>query len=60
MILPDVNLLVYAYDASATQHSVAAAWWKGRLNGKEVVGLAPVVIFGFLRLATHPRVFAIR
>ncbi len=57
MILPDVNLLVYAYDASATQHKAAASWWQRCLNGTEIVGLAPVVIFGFIRLVTHPRVF---
>lgn len=58
MIVPDLNLLVYAYDASSAQHRAAAAWWEGCMNGPEEVGLASVVVFGFLRLATHPRAFS--
>lgn len=57
MILPDVNLLIYAYDASSPLHAAAAAWWRDCLSGEEAVGLAPVVVFGFVRITTHPRVF---
>lgn len=58
MIVPDVNLLIYAYDAGSRHHHRARAWWEGCLNGTESVGLAPVVLFGFVRLVTSPRVFA--
>lgn len=57
MIVPDINLLLYAYDASSPFHAKAAAWWEACLSGVEPVGLAEVVIFGFLRLSTNPRVF---
>ena len=57
MIVPDINLLVYAYDSSSPHHKAAAAWWKGRILGAEEIGLATVVVFGFVRLCTHPRVF---
>ena len=57
MIVPDVNLLIYAYDASSPFHAAAAAWWQQCLSGEEPVGLAPVVLFGFVRISTHPRVF---
>lgn len=57
MIIPDANLLLYAYDSDSPFHRAAAKWWAGLLSGSEPVGLCPVVVFGFLRLATHPKVF---
>ena len=57
MIVPDINLLIYAYDSSSPQHQKAAAWWKDCILGSEEIGLATVVIFGFVRLSTHPKVF---
>lgn len=55
MILPDTNLLVYAYNSASPFHARAAAWWSGCMDGGETIGLAPVVVYGFLRLATNPR-----
>lgn len=57
MIVPDINLLIYAYDSSSPHHQKAAAWWKNCMLGSEEIGLASVVIFGFVRLSTHPKVF---
>ena len=57
MIVPDINLLVYAYDSSSPHHEAAAGWWKGCMTGSEEIGMATVVIFGWVRLCTHPRVF---
>jgi uncharacterized protein len=58
MILPDANLILYAYDLESPFHTVAAAWWTKCLGEAEPVGLAQVILFGFLRLSTNPRVFA--
>ena len=57
VIVPDINLLLYAYDSQSPFHAAAAAWWQACLTGEEPVGLAPVVAFGFVRISTHPRVF---
>ena len=57
MIVPDVNLLLYAYDASSRHHAAAAAWWQACLSGRETVGLPAVVVFGFVRISTSARVF---
>jgi uncharacterized protein len=57
MIIPDVNLLLYAYDSDSPFHAKAAAWWQDCLSGPEPVGIPAVVIFGFIRIGTHPRVF---
>lgn len=57
MIVPDINLLLYAYDSSSPFHSKAAHWWQSCLSGTEPVGLLHVVVFGFVRIATHARAF---
>jgi uncharacterized protein len=57
VIIPDINLLLYAYDSSSPFHVKAVAWWQSCLSGTEPIGLLHVVTFGFLRLATHPRAF---
>jgi hypothetical protein len=57
MIIPDVNVLLYAYDSDSPFHTRAAAWWRKCLSGTEPVGLPPVVVFGFLRIVTNGRVF---
>ncbi len=57
MIVPDVNLLLYAEIDAHPLHAEARRWWEGALNGERQVGLAPVSVFGFLRLGTNRRVF---
>lgn len=56
MIIPDVNLLVYAYNRDAREHGVARRWWEELLSGTESVGLPWAVSCGFIRLMTHPAV----
>jgi toxin-antitoxin system PIN domain toxin len=57
LIIPDINLLLYAYDASSPFHPKAAGWWQSCLSGTEPVGLLHVVTFGFVRIATNARAF---
>lgn len=56
-MVPDVNLLLCAHVSAFAEHPKALAWWEGALNGTEPVLLAPPAIFGFLRIATHRRIF---
>ena len=56
MILPDVNLLLYAQVAAFPEHARARRWWEDLMNGKREVGLCSPVLFGFVRVASHPRV----
>lgn len=58
MIVPDLNLLLYAVDAGFPQHQAAHRWWQNCLNGDESIGLCDVVCFGFLRLTTRRGIFA--
>lgn len=57
MIVVDVNLLLYATFSTFEQHATARAWFEGRLNGDEPLLLPAVSLFGFLRIATNPRIF---
>jgi toxin-antitoxin system PIN domain toxin len=56
MIIPDVNLLVYAHNDRAPTHRATRAWWEDCLNGRMPVGVPWVVATGFIRLMTHPRI----
>lgn len=53
----DVNLLLYAVNADGPHHRRAKAWLEDVLSADETVALPWVVLLGFLRLATNPRVF---
>ncbi len=57
MIVPDANLLLYACDQSSPFHTKAATWCERVMNGTSPVILLPPVIFGFVRISTHPRIF---
>lgn len=57
MIVPDINLLLYAVISGFAEHEKARAWWEDALSGTTRVGITPPVAFGFLRLGTNPRVF---
>lgn len=59
MIVPDVNLLVYAYNSSAPQHARARAWWEECLAGNESVGLPWLVSVGYIRICTSRRALAL-
>ena len=58
MIVPDVDLLVYAYNPDAPRHTDARRWWEGLVNGVEIVGIPWVVSTGFIRLSANPSVLA--
>ena len=56
MILPDINLLVYAYNSSAPRHDRAREWWESCLSEPGEVGLPWIVILGYLRIMTSRNV----
>lgn len=53
MILPHVNLLVYAHDEDSAFYLRTSPYWRDLLAGGEVVGLPVVVTLGFVRLITR-------
>ncbi|HYB41684.1 MAG TPA: type II toxin-antitoxin system VapC family toxin [Candidatus Methylomirabilis sp.] len=57
MRVVDLNVLLYAVNADATQHHRVLAWWERAINGDEPLGLPWIVLLGFLRLSTSAQVF---
>ena len=57
MVLPDVNILVAAYRDDASAHASCRPWLKAVLSGDEAFAVSELVLSGFLRIVTHPRVF---
>ena len=52
MTIPDLNLLIYAYNPNAPGHEASRVWWESALSGDETIGLPWIVILGFLRITT--------
>ena len=57
MLVLDVNVLVYAFRTDADGHASYRRWLESTLAGDDPVALAPVVLSGFLRVVTHPRIW---
>ena len=57
MQLPDVNVLIYAHREDAPEHERYAGWLQGLTASDEPFGLSDVVLAGFLRIVTNPRIF---
>ena len=57
MKIPDVNVLLYAYDETATPHEDARKWLETSLSEAEPTGFPWSVLVGFIRLATSPVVY---
>lgn len=57
MKVVDLNILLYAVNSDAPHHRQARVWWERALSEEEQVGLAWIVILGFLRLATRTNLF---
>jgi len=58
MLLIDVNVLLYAYREAAPEHKSYLKWLEGCINSDQPFGLAELVLSGFLRIATHPKIFS--
>jgi predicted nucleic acid-binding protein len=60
-VTPDVTVLVAAFRRDHPHHAVALAWLeqarKACADGAATLALLQMVVTGFLRLVTHPRVF---
>ena len=58
MILPDVNVLLYAFRSDAQGHDSHREWLQSVVSGPAAYGMSPQVLGSVVRIATHPRVFA--
>ncbi len=57
MMLLDVNVLIYAHRQDAPNHEAYRGWLEDLINSDQAFGMSDFVLSGFLRVATHPKVF---
>ncbi len=57
MFLMDVNVLVYAHREDAANHSAYRQWLESVINGRASFAYSELVLSGFLRVVTHPKIF---
>ncbi len=57
VVLPDVNVLVYAFRKDAADHQHYRAWLDSTVNGDSSFACSDLVLSGFVRIVTHPRIF---
>ena len=57
MILPDVNVLVHAHRRDAHEHRRLRRWLEGVIEADGAYAMSDLVLSGFIRVVTHPRIF---
>lgn len=57
MKLVDLNIPLYAINPAFKHHATIKIWWEDAMNGKEPIGLSWIVLLGFIRISTNPRIF---
>lgn len=58
MLMPDVNVLIYAHRTeSSRDHDKYASWLQEIATGEEPFALSTLVLVGFARIVTNPRAF---
>jgi toxin-antitoxin system PIN domain toxin len=58
LVLPDVNVLVYAFRPDAVDHARYREALEDVVAGDTPIALPDAVATGFVRIVTHPRIFA--
>jgi hypothetical protein len=59
MILIDVNVLVYAHRAELPNHEAYRRWLEACVGSDQAFGVCDLVLSGFLRIVTHPKIFKV-
>lgn len=54
MIVPDANLLIYAYSTTLPDHESAREWVEETFSGDALIGLPWQTISAFIRILTNP------
>jgi toxin-antitoxin system PIN domain toxin len=57
MVLPDVNVLIYAFRTDVPEHPICRRWLDGVVSGDALFGLSPLVLSAVVRVTTNRRAF---
>jgi len=58
VILPDVNVLIYAFRTDSSDHERFRDWLDATVNGPAAYGISDQVLSSLVRITTHPKIFA--
>jgi uncharacterized protein len=58
MILPDVNVLIYAFRREVPQHTICRTWLNDVVSGVERFGISPLALAAVVRVTTNKRIYA--
>lgn len=58
MLMPDVNVLVYAHRAEERAHAAYREWLERLVNGSEPFALSVLVAVAFVRVVTNGKIFS--
>jgi hypothetical protein len=58
MILPDVNVLIYAFRGDSLHHPICKPWLDNVITGDARFGLSPQALSAVIRITTQPRAFS--
>jgi uncharacterized protein len=56
MILPDVNVLIYAFRKDVPEHNLCKAWLESAASSATRFGVSPLALAALVRITTAPRV----
>jgi toxin-antitoxin system PIN domain toxin len=57
MVLPDVNVLIYAHRREASGHDAYRNWLESVVNSDRSFGMAELALSGFIRIVTSQRAY---
>ena len=57
MILPDVNVLIYAFRSDTDRHPICRPWLERVVEGDSRFGISPLVLAAVVRITTNPHIF---
>ncbi len=57
MILPDVNVLIYAFRGDSAEHIQYRRWLDSMINGESIYGMSPQILSSLIRICTNPRIY---
>jgi len=59
VLLPDVNVYLYAMRSDSRHHDPCKEWLESSINDSEPVGVSELVLSSVLRISTNHRVFSV-
>jgi toxin-antitoxin system PIN domain toxin len=57
VLLPDVNVFVYAFRSDTPRHDDYRQWLEAKLSGHEPIGVSEAVLSSLIRVTTNHRIF---